>query len=126
MRECKCVRGGRQTGFADYFVKVGGIWISLEAKLNVLSTLEQKLLDQVAKYVGIDTFSPTVGAKVGKTYEASRTSLCLIADQSGIYAVSDGKFIGCSPRDPMWRREELDHDAVTDIRQEIVAGVGRR
>lgn len=126
LRECKCLRGGKKTGFADYFVTVGGAWVPVEAKLNVLSTPERKLLDQVAKYVGIDTFCPTVGTKVGKTYKASGTFLCLIADQSGIYTVSHGEFIGCSPGDPMWRREELDQDTVTDIRQEIEAEVGRR
>ncbi|CAN5894360.1 hypothetical protein BH18ACT11_BH18ACT11_14130 [soil metagenome] len=119
LRECKCVRGGKKTGFADYFIKVGGTWVPVEAKLNVLSTPEQKLLDQVAKYLCIDTFSPTVGTQVGKTYGASGTSLCLIGDQAGIYTVSHGEFVGCSPGDPLWHRGALDHGIVPEIRAKV-------
>lgn len=119
LRECRCVRGGKETGFADYFVKVNGGWIPVEAKLNSLSMPEKKLLEQVARYVGIDTFYPTIGSNRGEKYEASSSPLCLLADQSGIFLVSNGKFRGCSFGEPAWRREDLEHSTVAVIREKI-------
>jgi hypothetical protein len=119
LRECRCYRGGAETGLADYFVKVGGEWIPVEAKLSVLSSPESRLLDQVSKYVAIDSFSPTVGRRVGESFSASSSPLCLVADQAGIYTTSNGEFQGCSFGKPAWRREELDHPSVTALRQWI-------
>ncbi len=117
LRECRCYRKGADTGLADYFVKVAGEWIPVEAKLSVLSSSEKRLLEQVNKYVGIDSFSPTMGSRVGERFAASSLSLCLVADQTGIYTISDGGFRGCSFGEPTWRREELDHSSITALRQ---------
>lgn len=45
--------------------------------------------------------------------------LCLLADQSGIFLVSNGKFRGCSFGEPAWRREDLEHSTVVAIREKI-------
>ena len=119
LRECRCFRGGAETGLADYFVRVGGQWIPVEAKLSVLASSETRLLEQVNRYVAIDSFSPTVGARVGESFSASSSPLCLVADQAGIYTISDGAFQGCSFGDPAWMREALDHSSVTTLRQWI-------
>ena len=91
----------------------------MEAKLSVLASSEARLLEQVNRYVAIDSFSPTVGARVGESFSASSSPLCLVADQAGIYAISDGAFQGCSFGEPAWMREELDHSGVTTLRKWI-------
>ena len=70
LRECRSFRGGAETGIADYFVRVDGRWIPVEAKLSVLASSETRLLEQVNRYVAIDSFSPTVGARVGESFSA--------------------------------------------------------
>jgi hypothetical protein len=117
--ECRCYREGAETGLADYFVNVGGEWIPVEAKLSVLASSETRLQKQVNRYIAIDSFSPTVGARVGESFAASSSPLCLVADQAGIYTTSNGEFQGCAFGKPAWRREELDHPSVTALRQWI-------
>ncbi len=119
LRECRCFRGGAETGLADYFVKAGREWIPVEAKLSVLASSETRLLEQVNKYVAIDSFSPTLGSHIGESITASSSPLCLVADQAGIYTISNGEFQGCSFGEPAWRREELDHSSVIALRQWI-------
>jgi hypothetical protein len=91
----------------------------VEAKLSVLASSETRLLEQVNRYIAIDSFSPTVGARVGESFAASSSRLCLVADQAGIYTISDGEFQDCSFGEPRWRREDLDHSSVTALRQWI-------
>jgi hypothetical protein len=43
----------------------------VEAKLSVLASSETRLLEQVNRYIAIDSFSPTVGARVGESFAAS-------------------------------------------------------
>jgi hypothetical protein len=119
LRECRCYRGGAETGLADYFVKVGGEWIPVEAKLSVLASSETRLLEQVNRYIAIHSFSPTVGARVGESFAASSSPLCLVADQTGIYTISDGEFQDCSFGEPRWRREDLNHSSATALRRWI-------
>jgi hypothetical protein len=119
LRECRCYRGGAETGLADYFVKVGGEWIPVEAKLSVLASTETSLLEQVNRYIAIDSFSPTVGARVRESFAASFSPLCLVADQAGIYTISDGEFQDCSFGEPSWRREDLNHSSIIALRRWI-------
>lgn len=117
LRECQCYRNGERTGRADYFVRVHDAWVPVEAKLNIKT--ERAILDQVAKYTNIDSFVPMLGSHRDTTYKVDPSSVCLIVDQSGVYIVSDGKFSGCSPSTPVWRREDLDHSTVRTIRDQI-------
>lgn len=119
LKECQCFRKGTSTGFADYFVKVNEDWIPVEAKLTVLGATPDKLLDQVARYVNIDSFIPTLGRNRGTKYAATGSPPCLICDQAGIYIVSEGKFRDCSPGQPIWKREELDHSTKTEVRRRL-------
>ena len=119
LRECQCFRNGASTGIADYFVRVNGSWIPVEAKLTVLGTTEDRLIDQLSRYVNIDSFVPTLGRNRGTKYVSTGSPLCLVCDQAGIYIVSEGQFKGCSPGEPVWRREELDHSTKTGIRRRL-------
>lgn len=121
LQECWCYRNGSKTGGrADYFVRVHGVWIPVEAKLNVLT--EKNLLGQTAKYTYTTAFEPTVGPHRGDTYHATISPVCLIADQSGLYIVADGDFSGCSLGNPVWRRDKIDH-ALTSIIRDRVARI---
>ena len=91
----------------------------MEAKLSVLSSSETRLLEQVNRYVAIDSFSPTVGSRIGESFAASFSPLCLVANPAGIYAIFNGEFQGCSFGEPAWKREELDHSSVTALRRWI-------
>jgi hypothetical protein len=117
LEECWCYRDGKRTGRADYFVRVHGSWIPMEAKLNI--NTEKDVLGQVARYTEVDSFVPTLGPNKNKRYSAEPSSVGLIADQSGIYVVFDGEFAGQATGEPVWRREDLNHSTVLAIRERI-------
>lgn len=114
LEECQCYRNGDKTGIADYFVKINGQWVPVEAKLNILA--EKDILSQIGKYVQIDSLIPTKGSNRTKRFEASKHTVCIVADQSGIYMTLAGQFFRCSPGIPFWPREELNHSTASDIR----------
>lgn len=119
LEECECFRGKVITGRADYFVKISGLWIPVEAKLNI--SQEENLLIQAAKYMKISYFSPAKGTYRKRKFEASSVALCLILDQAGIYYVSEkGKFIKSGFRKPRWKRKDLTRDVISKIRDEII------
>jgi hypothetical protein len=41
-----------------------------------------------------------------KVFEPTKSPICIIVDQSGIYIVSDNNFFECSPGKPIWKREQ--------------------
>ena len=116
--ECDCHPGNPRPGRADYFVRVANHWIPVEAKVNIRT--ERDILTQVAQYVHVDSFTPTLGAhRHNRPFEVSRSTVCIIADQSGIYIVKDGQFLHCHPGAPVWKREALSYTTATDIRNWI-------
>lgn len=118
LEECECFRGKVKTGRADYFMKVFGQWIPVEAKLDIFR--EKNLLAQAAKYMNISSFSPAKGTYRDRKFEASSIPLCLILDQAGIYFISrNGKFIKSGIGKPRWRREKFTEDVVSKVREEI-------
>ncbi len=121
LEECRCFRGGAGSGRADYFLKVDGCWVPVEAKLSVLS--EKDLPNQIRQYINVEEFRPTLGPHKDKRYrrgeEAIDGAVCLVADQAGVYFTLDGKFVDCSPQRPRWRRGELDKSAPEAIRERI-------
>jgi hypothetical protein len=123
LRECRCPpRRGKQGKIADYFVKIHNNWIPVEAKLNILS--EPDVLGQVAQYTRAFTFKPTQGIHKGEEFRRKTwpPDVCLIVDQSGVYIASSREFLDCSPGEPVWRREELDHSLAPIIRDRIREG----
>jgi hypothetical protein len=118
-QECRCMRGGQKTGFADYFMKFHGQWIPVEAKLNILA--EPNILLQVAKYTHIDRFIPTKGAYREKSFETPDSPHCLIVDQAGVYLVSNGTFINCASARPFLTREEIGRLDAASLRQRLGA-----
>lgn len=118
LEECECYRGGERTGKVDYSIKLNGQWIPVEAKLNILA--EKDILSQIAKYTRIDSFKPTVGQHRGKVFEPTKSPICIIVDQSGIYIVSDNNFFKCSPGNPIWKREQLNPSTALTIRDKMI------
>ena len=119
LKECKCYPRNPSLGIADYFIKVADHWIPVEAKINILA--EKHILSQVAQYVQIDSFTPTLGAHRHESFEVSRSTVCILADQSGIYIVKDGQFLHCHPGTPVWQRAALNHTTAAEIRGWIQA-----
>lgn len=120
LEECECFRGAKNTGRADYFVKVFGNWIPVEAKLNIAD--EKDVLTQVAKYTNVDSFVPKKGIRRNRTFKIDETRICLLVDKFGIYFVSSrNKFIKCSFRKPVCKREEVTRETAGKMREAIKA-----
>lgn len=118
LEECECFRDKAKTGRADYFIKVGGRWIPVEAKLDI--SREKNLLIQAGKYMNISSFSPAKGTYRNQRLEVSSIPLCLILDQAGIYFISrKGRFIKSGIGKPRWKREKFTEDVASKIREEI-------
>ncbi len=119
MEECECFRDGVPTGVADYFIRVHGQWLPVEAKLNVHA--ERDLAGQVRKYVHVDTFRPRRGPARGRMFTTERSRTCLVADQAGVYILVDGAYVGCSADRPVWPRAALNHATGALIRARLAA-----
>lgn len=118
LEECECFRGSKNTGRADYFVKVFGKWIPVEAKLNI--SREGDALTQIAKYTNIDLFVAKKGIRRNRAFKIAETPICLLIDRFGIYFVSSkNEFINCSFKKPVWKREDLAEIPVHEIREAI-------
>lgn len=117
LQECQCYRDGQRTGIADYFLKLHGRWMPIEAKLNVLS--ERNLSSQLEKYIHLNSFTPTNGPHRGKSFKVDDLSLCLVVDQFGVYITSDGEFITCSPGKPVWKRDQIDYSTIANMRKHL-------
>jgi len=117
--ECDCFRDRLRTGIADYFIRVSGQWIPVEAKLNVL--VEENLSGQIEKYNHIQSFQSTKGIYKGQLFNTTDSGFCLIIDQSGVFFTKDGKFIDCDPQSPNYKREDINHSSITNIRESIIA-----
>lgn len=119
LEECDCYleQQRKKPDIADYFITIDGRWVPVEAKLNILA--ERDVLAQVAKYVDIYYFKPTRGKHRGKRFDANNSRVGMIADQSGLYIVSDNEFSDCRPGNPVWRRQDLNHALVPAIRERI-------
>jgi len=120
--ECDCFRNGLRTGIADYFIRISDQWIPIEAKLNVL--VEENLSGQIEKYNHIQSFQPTKGMYKGQLFNTADSGICLIIDQSGIFFTRDGHFIDCDLQNPNFRREDIDHSSISEIRESIISLLG--
>jgi hypothetical protein len=118
LEECECYRGSKNTGRADYFVKIHGRWLPVEAKLNIADGTAA--LRQAAKYTNVNAFVPKKGICRGKAFKIDATPMCLLVDKSGVYFVSSKyEFINCGHDNPVLRREKLTSEAVNEIRNAI-------
>lgn len=89
LQECRCNRGRTSTGIADYFVRIGGVWVPVEAKLNAAS--EPDLLHQVQKYTDSDSIVPLRGARVGQRVPIDPPMVCFVIDQTGLHLYKSGQ-----------------------------------
>jgi hypothetical protein len=116
--ECNCYRGNQRTGRADYFIKLAGNLLPVEAKINVLA--EQDTVSQIRKYIHIDFFVAAKGAPKDNRIKIADLPFCLIIDQAGIYLTKNGEFLGCGLDSPLCKRENLLRDNLLQVRDEIV------
>lgn len=105
LEECNCFRTRKLTGTADYFMCVGGRWIPVEAKLNILA--EADLPGQIRQYLGIERFVPTRGTHRGREFTTGANDVCLVVDQRGLYVTRGGEFVESTPDEPLLRTEDL-------------------
>jgi hypothetical protein len=118
LEECECFCGDRNTGRVDYFIKIFGQWIPVEAKLNI--SKERDIFAQTAKYTNINVFSPRKGSYRNKVFVVNPIPLCLVFDQLGIYLISKtGKFINSGFNIPNWKREQYTKRVGFKIREEV-------
>lgn len=118
LEECECFYDDRNTGRADYFIKIFGQWIPVEAKLDI--TKEKNLFNQIAKYTKTNSFSPSKGSYRNKTFTVDSVPICLLLDKSGMYLISkNGKFIKSDFKKPGWKREDFTKVAAVQIREEV-------
>jgi hypothetical protein len=117
-RECACLKAGHSSGRADYFMRLGGRLVPVEAKLNVLTSPD--IGEQVRQYIHVDSFTPTKGETAQASVRAGDCALCLVADQAGLYVTVDGEFICCSLQKPLFKREELTRDSAAEVREYLL------
>lgn len=118
-QECRCEVKDGHPCFADYFVRVGGRWFPVEAKLNV--SAERDLSGQISRYVGAAQFTPSRGSTKGRTVAGTCSSVCLVIDAVGLYLITADGFVDCSPDRPLWLRSALNASALSDVRKRLVA-----
>ncbi|WP_157531258.1 hypothetical protein [Mycobacterium sp. IS-1496] len=118
LEECVTSRYGKTTGRADYFVMVGGRWIPIEAKLNILT--ESDLLGQIGKYLRVDRFAPTIRKKSDTEYFPKQHGVCVVVDQSGVYLTHDQTFVDCGLTRPWLARERVTDDFAPSLRKAIM------
>lgn len=93
----------------------------MEAKLNLLA--EEDLRSQLAKYIHLDSFCPTLGTSMGSYCPVRDGSCCLVFDQSGIYVTCDGEFKNCSIDRPLVRREDIKKLGMARFREKVLAAI---
>lgn len=118
LEECVTWRDGQITGRADYFVMIGGRWIPIEAKLNVLT--ESDLLGQLGKYIRVDKFVPTIRKRQGEEFLPEKHATCVAIDQSGIFLTHDQRFVDCDFQRPWLARERVIDDFPPRLRSAII------
>jgi hypothetical protein len=115
--ECECYRAGRLTGVADYFIRVYGRWVPVEAKLNVRAVRD--LRSQIQKYIRLDEFSPRSGNAARRLVKTDPSPLALVGDAAGVYILVDGEYFGSEQHEPIWPRLELTHASGASIRARL-------
>ncbi len=106
-RECYCdkpgpkpvTKKGSRDGIVDNFIMIGGRWLPVEAKINIL--VERDLVTQLEQYVRIAGFRASQQPKM--PLDRSGT-LCLVADIYGLYLYDE--------TDPNWRVPLFDMEAI--------------
>lgn len=115
--ECRCGLDKRHRSVADYFARIHGRWVPVEAKLSVLA--ERDLPGQVSKYVGVPEFSPTRGVGAGKLIDGPVAPICIAADAAGLYLLNTRGFLGCGPDQPLLRRTEINAASLSAFRERL-------
>lgn len=119
LEECSCIRNGTTMGVVDYIIRVGGVWLPVEAKLNIYA--ERDLPTQLKKYRLADGFRATRGTERGRKQDSATASSVLIVDAAGVYLFDpDNQQSDASAIAPLARREELTPHRVQLLREEIL------
>lgn len=122
-QECRCASGSGSWGFADYFVRVGGKWWPVEAKLNVRAEVD--LVRQVRKYLGVREFEPKRGRGAGRRVACAErgevSGECLVVDAHGVYLIDRKGFRGCEIERPLLLIATLTKGRVKALRDLLLA-----
>ena len=105
-KECRCWRDEEPTGFADYFVRLGGNWLAVEAKLN--ADLEISLEEQLAQYTNIDRFEPTLDGSARLSVQAGKNTHVMVLDCFGLWIAAPEEWASFDNRAHITRAELLD------------------
>jgi hypothetical protein len=109
-------RNGQMTGRADYFLKMHGTWIPLEAKVTI--NAERDFAGQLDQYLNLSHFTSRVDHK---HIHVGNHGVCIAADQYGVYLTKNGQFVGCAADAPRWERAKLTKQSIQEIRQAVAA-----
>ena len=109
LRECRCDDGG----IADYFVRIGGVWTAVEAKLRV--AVEKDLPGQVRRYLNTSRIVPTLGVNSGESRPVSPAALAIVVDSDGLYLLNRKGFVACDALRPLLHRRDFQDDCAKRV-----------
>ncbi len=111
LEECHCFHRGRLTGVADYFVRIGSMWIPVETKLSI--TVQRNLREQVRRYCRATRIRPSKGPLRGKLVEVPQPLIALVIDHTGLYVLR-GKRLK-----PLLSRSSLTQRSIATARSKL-------
>jgi hypothetical protein len=109
LRECRCDDGG----IADYFVRIGGVWTAVEAKLRV--AVEKDLPGQVRRYLSTSSIVPTLGVGSGESQPVIPAALAIVVDSDGLYLLDRKGFVACDALRPLLHRRDFQDDCAQRV-----------
>lgn len=115
--EVDCRSEGRALGRVDYVVRVSGVSVPVEAKLNVRT--ERDLPGQMRRYLTAEALVSSVRGRA-MVLRAPLSSRGLAIDAAGIYVLGKRGYVSCSSDDPLVRRTEIGRLNRSTLRTRIV------
>jgi hypothetical protein len=116
-QECRCTSSNGTGPIADYFVRIHGRWLPVEAKLSV--AVERALTDQVRRYLGVTSFVPLRGKSAQVAHESLGSQFCLVVDSAGVYLMSEQGFVDCTETRPLVSRTAIGRKGVPFLREKL-------
>lgn len=116
-REVWCSSPSTTRSRVDYLVSLGGVWVPVEAKLNILT--ESDLRRQVDRYLSATLMS--VGPRRGETVNIGGVygNVCLVVDQTGIFMLNREGFVKCLHDRPLISRPEIGKRSAAEVRRKL-------
>lgn len=106
-------QGASSVGNVDNVIRVGGVLLPVECKLNIPS--EGDFPTQIRKYTRATNLT-TDKKKLG----AVDHSFVAAIDQRGFYLLRDAEFVDCTIERPLLARVDVNHESVAHLRTTII------